>query len=261
MAHRVAARNDAEQSENKIHDDAVARQYGFRGGLVPGVTVYGYLTWLPVEAWGEDWLERGAMSARLVKPVYDGDSVDVVALEPTAEGHVPVTASNADGLCASGEAWMPERDGLPFTVADFERRPVPDQRPPADERSLAPGTALATIERTYGPAERAAALGNLGDDHELYDRLGVAHPGVLIRAANEVLSRTVRLGPWIHVSSTALNHGVVPDGSTVTTYGRVTDRYERKGHHFVDLDVLSVVDDRPVLSVRHTAIYEPRSGG
>ena len=35
--YRVKARNTSADSENKIHDDAVARQYGFRGALVPGV--------------------------------------------------------------------------------------------------------------------------------------------------------------------------------------------------------------------------------
>lgn len=35
---RVEARNTSANRENRIHDDAVARQYGFRGALVPGVT-------------------------------------------------------------------------------------------------------------------------------------------------------------------------------------------------------------------------------
>ena len=30
------ARNTSAASENKIHEDSVARDYGFRGGLVPG---------------------------------------------------------------------------------------------------------------------------------------------------------------------------------------------------------------------------------
>ena len=37
--YHVKARNPATESENKIHHDDVARQYGFAGGLVPGVTV------------------------------------------------------------------------------------------------------------------------------------------------------------------------------------------------------------------------------
>ena len=43
-SYTVKARNTSTSSENKIHDDAVAKTYGFRGGLVPGVTVYAYLT-------------------------------------------------------------------------------------------------------------------------------------------------------------------------------------------------------------------------
>ena len=37
--YRVTAYNTSKQSENKIHDDAVARRFGFSGGLVPGVDV------------------------------------------------------------------------------------------------------------------------------------------------------------------------------------------------------------------------------
>ena len=46
--YRVSAYNTAHDSENKIHDDATARRFGFGGGLVPGVDVYGYITHMPV---------------------------------------------------------------------------------------------------------------------------------------------------------------------------------------------------------------------
>ena len=39
----VVAYNSARASENKIHDDEVARRFGFSGGLVPGVDVYAYM--------------------------------------------------------------------------------------------------------------------------------------------------------------------------------------------------------------------------
>ncbi len=60
----VVAFNSATASSNKIHDDEVAQRLGFRGGLVPGVDVYAYLTHPPAAAWGIDWLERGTMQAR-----------------------------------------------------------------------------------------------------------------------------------------------------------------------------------------------------
>ncbi len=58
--HAVSAFNSAKTSDNKIHDDAVARQYGFAGGLVPGVDVYAYMTHAPVAHWGRDWLAGGS---------------------------------------------------------------------------------------------------------------------------------------------------------------------------------------------------------
>ena len=75
--HRLTARNTAIASENKIHDDAVARRFGFAGGLVPGVEVYAYMTHAPVERWGRAWLEHGSAECRFIKPVYDGERVMV----------------------------------------------------------------------------------------------------------------------------------------------------------------------------------------
>src|SRR5207237_6278116 len=78
IAHRVRAENTAADSENKIHDDRVAAKYGFRGGLVPGVTVYGYMATAAIEHFGEKWLERGAMDVRFSAPVYEGEEVEIV---------------------------------------------------------------------------------------------------------------------------------------------------------------------------------------
>ena len=63
--YRVSAYNTAKASENKIHDDATARRFGFSGGLVGGVHVYAYMTHLPVARWGRAWLERGTGDCKL----------------------------------------------------------------------------------------------------------------------------------------------------------------------------------------------------
>ena len=48
QTHRVSAYNTSKFSENKIHDDTVARKYGFSGGLVHGVDVLAYMLYMPV---------------------------------------------------------------------------------------------------------------------------------------------------------------------------------------------------------------------
>src|SRR5271155_364058 len=99
---RFRAVNTAADSENKIHDDQVAAQFGFRGGLVPGVTVYGYLAARALDYFGEAWLERGAMDVRFQHPIYDGEEVEAVAdpvADPVESGRVRVhIGDRASGL-------------------------------------------------------------------------------------------------------------------------------------------------------------------
>src|SRR5207247_4429152 len=75
--YHVKARNTSSSSENKIHDEQFARRYGFRGALVPGVTVYAYLTHPLVAAFGAAWLERGTANVRFAKPIHEGEEVMV----------------------------------------------------------------------------------------------------------------------------------------------------------------------------------------
>src|SRR3954465_66382 len=83
LDYRVQACNLSHASENKIHDDEVARRFGFVGALVPGVEVYAYMTHLPVGRWGLEWLERGTAECRFFKPVCDGSLVIVSGMEAT----------------------------------------------------------------------------------------------------------------------------------------------------------------------------------
>src|SRR5262245_22440778 len=76
---QVRARNLARESANRIHDDDVARSLGYVGGLVPGTTVYGYLTGPVIAAWGLDWLARGTARLTLRQPLYDGDDVELTS--------------------------------------------------------------------------------------------------------------------------------------------------------------------------------------
>ena len=62
--YRVSAYNTAKQSENKMHDDTVAKRFGFSGGLVPGVDVMAYMMHMPVARWGRAFLEHGLIDAR-----------------------------------------------------------------------------------------------------------------------------------------------------------------------------------------------------
>src|SRR5215469_12933905 len=105
QTYRVSAYNTAKQSENKMHDDTVARQFGFSGGLVPGVDVMAYMMHMPVAKWGRAFLERGRLAARFVKPGYDGEIAEVSALEDG--GALTIEVVSRGEVCATGSASLP----------------------------------------------------------------------------------------------------------------------------------------------------------
>ena len=136
--------------------------------------------------------------------------------------------------------------------------PEPDERPPATRDRLQPGTVLGTQWATFHADKAGRYLDEISEDHPAFRSDGRAHPGWLLRFANWALSSTVRLGPWIHVASDAWFLRSVRDGDTIEVRAVITDRFERKGHEFVDLAVVMRVDERIVLSVDHRAIWQPR---
>ena len=261
---RFRARNTAAQSENKIHDDRVAAQYGFRGGLVPGVTVYGYMASAVVQELSLEWLARGSMEIRFRHPFYDGDEVQVVT--QATGGCLQVTASQQDGtVCAAGSATL---DSQLVWNADLMEHPLPDpaDRPPAVRDSFSPGAPLGTLRITLDLTD-TAFLESLGFDTMAEPAAiyrgpdGAAHPAVLLGMANRIFVRNFQLGPWIHAGSELTNFGVARHGDEITVKGRIQDCFERTGHEFVALDLsLTASGDRPIQLVRHTAIYRPKVG-
>jgi hypothetical protein len=238
-SYRIRAENTALASDNKIHDDQVAGQYGFRGGLVPGVVVYGYMT-VPVVEWSPEWLERGTMRLRLIEPFYDGDEVAVRA-EALDDGSIQVSAQREDGtVCASGAASMRGASPPPELLAEH---PLPrmDERPAPSRENVIPGALLGTVREQL----------DLSSGRALTERV--------LQFSNEVLARNFRLGPWIHTSSEITNWSVAREGEEISARGRVYDRFDRKGHEFIVADVVLVgPDGRLIQTVRHTAIYKPR---
>jgi len=259
-SHAVRAHNPARTSENKIHHDEVARRYGFAGGLVPGVTVYAYMAHPVVDVLGRAWLERGTMAARFVRPCYDGDDVTVDAADAQSDdGDVlALTARRSeDEVIATGTASVPSRQPTPPPVTAYPTAPLPDERPPATSATLAALDPLGSWEATFRVDHSPVFLDEIAEDLPLFRVDGLAHPGYLLLSANSILVANVRLGPWMHVGSEVTNFGVVADGDRVSTRGRVSNLFERKGHQFAELDVLMVANDiRPVQHVRHTLIYE-----
>ena len=234
---RVTAHNTAPDSDNKIHDDTVAKSYGFRGGLVPGITVYGYMVPPILERFGRDWLERGSIAFRLHAPCYEGDVV------VSRCGGQAVSAESENGsLYASGVVGIGDNTRA---VPTFPLHPAPemDQRPIASAETILSGRRLGSIRQPL----------DVGDEGAIPERL--------LRMANEILMRNFRMGPWLHAGSELRHHRLPGCGEELTVCGVIQECFERKGRNFsvATLEMSGnegAGERRLVATVRHTFIYD-----
>ena len=255
-SYRVTAHNTSKQSENKIHDDAVARKFGFSGGLVPGVDVFAYMTHLPVEKWGRAFLERGLIDARFVKPVYDGEVAELTGSE--AGGILSIEVHSRGGLCATGTASLPS-SAPEFSLAEFREVAPVAERHPVNAGSYEVGKWLGTLPRDWAGDAAKEYLADIRETDPIYAREGLGHPGLLQRVMNKVLVDNAILGPWIHVGSKMQLLSAAKAGDVITARAKVIGNYDKKGHRFVELDALVVANgSTPLAHCQHIAIYQPR---
>lgn len=241
---RVRAVNTATDSENRIHDNVIAAEYGFQGGLVPGVTIYGYMTTPVVDRLGPEWLNRGAIDVRFFEPFYEGEEV-ATTITDLPDGRIKVEA----GSHATATAWC---DAEQIGDSPIDQHSALKQT--ASVETIRQGMLLSTLEKTLDlsqPGVSAPLDAFIGPER-------VAHPAIILGLANEVLMHNYTLGPWIHASSEVRNSSPARDGERVQVRAKIADAFERKGHQFIVLDVAILSAARLISRIRHTAIWKPR---
>lgn len=258
----IEAFNYATDSENRMHNDDTAPKYGFRGGLVPGIGVYGYMMRAMVETFGGDWLSRGRADVRFLKPAYDGERVVVSsAWDDEEAGVVKVSLVNPEGvLCGAGTASLVESPKAP-PASEYSLKAVPeyDSRPDATLVTLSAESDLGAFEVTLDADTMTEFVDSMRESlPTLFADSTACHPAYYPSLANEILVKNVVLGPWIHAGSSVRHFSVPVAGAKMVVQGRVAESFERKGHDIVVLDVLISADGAPVATVQHTAIIRPR---
>jgi acyl dehydratase len=254
--YRVQAYNTAKESENKMHDDTVAKRFGFNGGLVPGVDVMAYMMHLPVAKWGRAFLERGLIEARFVRPVYDGEMAELSGEE--SNGVLSIEVKSRSQLCATGSASLPA-SAPAISIADYKEVAAVAERQPVNAVSYEVGKWLGTAPRDWAGEAAKGYLVDIRETDPIYRREGLGHPGLLQRVMNKVLVDNAILGPWIHVGSRMQLLSAATAGDVITARAKVIGKYDKKGHRFVELDALVVANGQtPLAHCHHIAIYQPR---
>ncbi len=246
-----SAFNQVPHSANEIHGDKVAKDFGFKGGLVPGVTVSAYLMHPAVEAWGHDFLSRGHAHVKVDSPLYDGESFEVDIME------------RGDGVIESLDyrAKLIRPDGTASAKAEVSL--IDEEQlasPPAIRGDKLADRDTPALEAT---PKNMAVLREQGchavkfhwrNDHEMNTYLrqsnkmpqllrlgnegaGFANMSFVLGCSNWILARVAHMNPWVHLETTSQNFAAIPFDTELIAEMEVLDFYNKKGHEFVDVRV------------------------
>jgi hypothetical protein len=259
------AYNQVPESENRIHSDEVARTYGFKGGLVPGVTVTAYLCHPAVGAWGLDWLERGRASAVASTPLYDRKRFRVELSDVTSSAYAAELIDEDGTRCATGTVELPETVPTPPSMRG-DPRVGEDFRRPSASREVMEELRERGLHALCVPWNTTAQItGYLRDASRMPELLrsdggGYADPAFVLGLTNWALAGNVKMEAWLHLQTDSQNYRPIPRDAELVVESAIADLFEKKGHEFVDLAVEAYLPDtrEPVMSARLRAIYKLR---
>ena len=259
----LEAFNFAEDSDNRIHADDVAATYGFRGGLVPGVADYAYMTVPVVKALGAEWIRHGYMHGKFIKPVYHRETIQAQATVITDRPlSIETRIANSEGIvCAVGRAAELEKTHTVNVGAYPWKAPLEESaRVDATTEIVPEGMTLGSLDWTYSwAADGPEFLDKVVEPLELYRSAGAPwHPAYLTYRGNDILMANVALGPWIHTESEAWRLDLPHEGEPVSLRGKVAKSFEKRGHRFVTLDLVFLGEGERLLAhLLHHAIVRP----
>ncbi len=257
------ALNTAPNSANEIHGDAMAKAFGFEGGLVPGVTVSAYLIHPAIERWGAAWLDRGAAQCRVVSPLYDREQF-TVDIQDVAEDQFLSTLTRPNGtVCAHGEVSLPAAEpAIPVRRGDPLAEPG-YAAPPATFEVWRELQAHGCRAFRYVWNEQAEVY--LRDADQMPSLLqpgqqGFANMSFLLGCSNWILAGNAYMNPWVHLETRSQNFQRVPQDTTIVAEMAVKDSFEKKGHQFIDVDVdlYNEEDDSCLMTTMLRAIFRLR---
>ena len=250
-----------------MHSDAVAQGYGFKGALVPGVTIFSHLTRPLLAHLGAEWLSCGTAEVTFLKPAYEDELLTIRSSPTPAEG-----SSAAHALTCCNEQGV-ELARMTAGIADAGRSPDPRGEiapgPPVAGRQtvtwdlMETGKPFPLLTWTPTAAENLEWCRDVRDELPLYREAPapLLHPGFILRQANNALRNRFTLPAWIHTGSRITFHAPLRAGSSYEVRAIPEEKWLRKGHEFVRLYVAIRSEAATLVEILHTAIFRPAKTG
>jgi hypothetical protein len=262
--YQVRTHNSSEHSQNRIHSDDVARQFGFKGGLVPGVTVFAHMTRPLVARYGIDWLARAIAEVKLAKPAYENDLLTVRTADAGGAGNHELICVNEQGIeLARMTSGLHAASVAPDPRTAITPAPPIADKPVVSWDLMEIGKPFPALAWTPTRDDNLQWCDDVRDDLALY-RDGASpllHPGFILRQANHVLRERFVLPAWIHAGSRITFHEASRVGPHYEVRAIPEEKWRTKGHEIARLYVAIRNGDRTVAEVLHTAIFNPRKSG
>ena len=264
--YKVRTHNASSHSENRIHSDDVARQFGFKGALVPGVTVFAHLTRPLVERYGEAWLKHGWAEVKLIKPAYEGDLLTVETTTTASAGgaQLELTCKNEEGVeLAKMTSAPPAAGDKPDARAQIAPGAPIAQKPVVTWDLMEIGKPFPVLHWNPTQADNLQWCEDVRDDLGIY-RTGntpLLHPGFILRQVNMALRNRFSLPAWIHTGSRITFFDALRVGTAYEVRAIPEEKWNRKGHEFVRLYVAILGAGRVMAEVSHSAIFRPHARG
>lgn len=259
---QILAVNDALASENRIHSDEIAARFGFKGALVSGVNLFGYLTQALVRSYGAGWLEKGILDVAFLKPAYEDELLSIrtesLGSESSQRNHLTCLYNESDRLLAKLESWLP--DQLPDThacLAQSANHSTPsDERPEIEWSIIELMSPAPTFIWHAEQSENDAHVAIQRDQSALYKgEDAYLHPYLILKMCNQALMRIFTMPAWIHTGSKLIVRRGLRVGQHIEVRSMPIDKWEHKGHQFIKLYVAMLVDDLPAVEIEHSAIF------
>ena len=260
----ATALNTAPDSENRIHGDELAQQYGFEGGLVPGVTVSAYLVHPLVEHWGKNWLDRGYANCRITSPLYDKELFNVTT-DVVGPSRANTNLTRENGIVsANAEVAMPDHIS-PAPLLRKDKLAELDYKAPKASRAIWEQLKAEGCRSFVFSWTDDNPLIYLSNEEKLPELLqpkvgGYANLSFLLGCSNWILAGNAFMNPWVHLQTISQNYRAVSLNSALIAQMEINKIYEKKGHEFIDVLVglFDQQDETCVMTINLTAIYKLR---
>ncbi|MFN3163109.1 MAG: hypothetical protein ACE37N_06430 [Pseudohongiellaceae bacterium] len=259
---QILALNDAEDSENRIHSDAVAAKYGFKGALVSGVNVFGYLTQPLVRVYGSDFLEHGIMDVVFLKPAYQDNLISIrtenLGAETSRRNHLTCAYNEDEQLLAKLESWSPGElpPVNPMANLSASATESAEQRPEISWQTIQVMTPAPVFLWQPSEAENLAHVLLQRDQSAVYKgSTGLLHPYYLLDACNKTLMRQFTMPAWIHTGSHLVVRKALRAGQNIEIRCLPMEKWEHRGHQYIKLYIAMLESGEVALEIYHTAIF------